>query len=606
MADNNTRIIISAVDQASAVLGKVGNSIGSLASQSQALTGLMGGITAALSVGAIVSFAKGTIDAADNMNDLSQRVGVSIKDLAGWKLAADQSGTSLESVAKGVKGLSVYMVEHSDKLKAAGITATDANGAMIQLADLFAAMPDGVEKTALAVQLFGKAGMDMIPMLNGGSEGLAKAQEKAAAYARQMEILAPRADEFNDLIAEMKLNLSALAIEGLIPVLKPLTSMAQMMTQASTGADGLYKSLRQLQELTKSGPLSVFGLAANVVGATRGGPVGYGGPKDALGLPAAERVVTEDEFSAATDAYLKQRTAQQRARGLLDKSSTGAGKSKTAEEARLEQLLKLGQSNLAGTIDSEEEARILSEKRAMQEVRTEYEALQRILKVGEENQLAEYYATAGEETMRLVGEQRALKDAGKDTFAELTRAVEGWGNTFTDTLADMIMTGKASFGDLANSVIRDLLRMQIKSSITDRIFKDGGSFLSGFIGNLFKNADGGIYSSPDLHQYANTIVSSPTLFKFAQGGAFNGLMGEAGPEAIMPLRRGPDGRLGVQAQGSPVAPKLIINFTNQTGTDGNLKQKGPPRWDGEQFIADVVLERVASDPRFRAAFGVGQ
>lgn len=602
MADNNTRIIISAVDQASAVLGKVGNSIGSLASQSQALTGLMGGITAALSVGAIVSFAKGTIDAADNMNDLSQRVGVSIKDLAGWKLAADQSGTSLESVAKGVKGLSVYMVEHSDKLKAAGITATDANGAMIQLADLFAAMPDGVEKTALAVQLFGKAGMDMIPMLNGGSEGLAKAQEKAAAYARQMEILAPRADEFNDLIAEMKLNLSALAIEGLIPVLKPLTSMAQMMTQASTGADGLYKSLRQLQELTKSGPLSVFGLAANVVGATRGGPVGYGGPKDALGLPAAKTpgIMLPGANSAAEAAALA------RAAKLRDKSGAGAGKGKTAEEARLEQLLKLGQSNLAGTIDSEEEARILSEKRAMQEVRTEYEALQRILKVGEENQLAEYYATAGEETMRLVGEQRALKDAGKDTFAELTRAVEGWGNAFTDTLADMIMTGKASFGDLANSVIRDLLRMQIKESITEPLFKSGSSFLSGFIGNLFKNADGGVYSSPDLHQYANTIVSSPTLFRFAQGGAFNGLMGEAGPEAIMPLRRGPDGRLGVQAQGSPVAPKLIINFTNQTGTDGNLKQKGPPQWDGEQFIVDVVLERAASDPRFRAAFGVGQ
>ena len=52
---------------------------------------------------------------------------------------------------------------------------------------------------------------------------------------------------------------------------------------------------------------------------------------------------------------------------------------------------------------------------------------------------------------------------------------------------------------------------------------------------MFANAKGGVYSSPSLSAYSGQIVSNPTMFAFAKGA---GLMGEAGPEAIMPLKRG--------------------------------------------------------------------
>lgn len=79
--------------------------------------------------------------------------------------------------------------------------------------------------------------------------------------------------------------------------------------------------------------------------------------------------------------------------------------------------------------------------------------------------------------------------------------------------------------------------------------------INGFdVGSLANVAANGAYFSNGLAHFANggtftnSIVSSPTLFKFADGGAIrNGLMGEAGPEAIMPLKRGPDGSLGVKA-----------------------------------------------------------
>lgn len=210
MADNKTTIEISAIDKASPVFGSIGASMRALETGAGRLVGSFGALGASLSAGAFVAYVKGVIDAADEMNDLSQRVGIGIRDLAAFKLAADQNGTSLESLARGIKGLSSYIEAHGDKLRAAGIATSDAKTAMIQLADVFAAMPDGIDKTALATQLFGKAGMELIPMLNGGSKGLAEAAEKSKEYGERLAELAPQADRFNDRLAELKLNAEGL------------------------------------------------------------------------------------------------------------------------------------------------------------------------------------------------------------------------------------------------------------------------------------------------------------------------------------------------------------------------------------------------------------
>lgn len=79
----------------------------------------------------------------------------------------------------------------------------------------------------------------------------------------------------------------------------------------------------------------------------------------------------------------------------------------------------------------------------------------------------------------------------------------------------------------------------------------GGSWIGSAVSTVLgffgvKSANGNVFSSPGLHTYANSVVGQPTFFPFANG---IGLMGEAGPEAIMPLRRGSDGRLGVSAPG---------------------------------------------------------
>jgi hypothetical protein len=319
----------SGVDKAVSDLNKFQSNAQRISSNISRSFGALG---VGLSVGGVVAYGKAIIDLGDEMNDLSQRVGINIKDLATWQLAASQSGTTMESVAKGVKGLSTYMVENGAALKKAGINATDANGAMVQLADLFKAMPDGVEKTVLAVKLFGKAGMDMIPMLNMGSEGLKEAQEKAKSYGERLAALAPKADAFNDQMAELALqskaagmNITDVLLPGLIGVSTWLNDLAaggdrgatamEFLAEKTTKFTNLIPQLRVMAELAERvGPaMALAGVGGDQSRRSRSGNIAGG-----AGDLAA--------FDAAAEAFMKERAAKLRAKGLIgNDGKDGAG-----------------------------------------------------------------------------------------------------------------------------------------------------------------------------------------------------------------------------------------------------------------------------------------
>lgn len=303
MADNNPKVIISAEDKtgpaiASAVAGfkSMGKSIGDLKNFA------IGGVSAA----GLVLAVKSVIDLGDEMNDLSQKVGINVKDLATWQLAANQSGTSIEGVAKGVKGLSKFMLENGDALKSAGIDAQDANGALIQLADLFSSLPDGVQKTALAVKIFGKEGMAMIPMLNLGSAGLKEAAEKSAAYGKKMEALAPLADKFNDQMSELALQSKETAMSIATYFLPGLTGIVTLLNDMKAGGDRAKTALEWLdekiplgfylkwQDLNKAAALA--GVGKDQSRRNSGGRIG------GRGLSAAEELALGDTNEKAINA----------------------------------------------------------------------------------------------------------------------------------------------------------------------------------------------------------------------------------------------------------------------------------------------------------------
>jgi hypothetical protein len=147
-------------------------------------------------VGAAVGFTafiKKQVDAADAIGKMAQATGTSTEFLSSMGFVAEQSGTSLESVAKATQKLAKNMDdvrkgtgEAQDAFKDLGITVTDGNGVMrssedvlLDIAAKFKGLENGAEKTNLAIRLFGRSGAELVPMLNQGKDGIQALQRRA-------------------------------------------------------------------------------------------------------------------------------------------------------------------------------------------------------------------------------------------------------------------------------------------------------------------------------------------------------------------------------------------------------------------------------------------
>lgn len=174
------------------------------------------------------------------------------------------------------------------------------------------------------------------------------------------------------------------------------------------------------------------------------------------------------------------------------------------------------------------------------------------------------------------------------------------------TESDWVRAGgrKLNFKSFTSSVLSDMAKILAQATMMKSI-KGIGSVLGFDLSSLSLNANGGIYQSADLSRYSGTVVNRPTFFAFAKGA---GVMGEAGPEAILPLRRGADGKLGVVADigGSGMAmfaPQYNIEINND-GTNGQI---GPAAlkvvYDlGKKAAADFMQQQARDGGRLSGAY----
>jgi len=162
----------------------------------------------------------------------------------------------------------------------------------------------------------------------------------------------------------------------------------------------------------------------------------------------------------------------------------------------------------------------------------------------------------------LEGNKSPLKSFADSAFKfaeQAENAVVGAFKGMEDAMVKFVMTGKLNFSDLANSIIADLTRMLVRAAITKPLFSflfpglANGGVVDG--GEIVASAKGNVFAKNKIVPYAyGGIVNKPTLFPMANG---MGLMGEAGPEAIMPLKRGSNGKLGVQSSGG--VGNIVVN-----------------------------------------------
>lgn len=236
--------------------------------------------------------------------------------------------------------------------------------------------------------------------------------------------------------------------------------------------------------------------------------------------------------------------------------------------------------------------------------------------------------------------QRALDVVYSQTAAEreLEKAVNGTATTMVDAFFDATQSGKYNFGDMISSMLSDLARLEFRMYMMQQLsVATGGQglFAALGMGKLFGGStaattptgpidvissaleetangaayDQGIKKFANGGAFTNSVVASPTLFKFAKG---TGLMGEAGPEAIMPLQRDNAGRLGVAVNGGgsgtgTTTQVVVNNYSNaQAEATETVDSRGQRRVEvtiGNMVAGEIMRPGSSAQQSIKNTFG---
>lgn len=196
------------------------------------------------------------------------------------------------------------------------------------------------------------------------------------------------------------------------------------------------------------------------------------------------------------------------------------------------------------------------------------------------------------------GAKRYVESLGtmREATANLTQ--QGF-KGLEDTLVSLSTTGTANFQAFAASILEQTARMIIQQLVLKSIMQALGGFgggpdrsfgtLMAGVNKYSANANGNVFAANGIVPYAmGGIVTRPTLFPFANGGAIGtGLMGEAGPEAIIPLSRGANGKLGIAGGGGTT--NVVVNVD----ASGNAQVQG--REDTANQLGRVISQAVQAE-----------
>lgn len=198
------------------------------------------GAGVAVAATALAALTWQSIQMADQLDEMSMRLGISTETLSGWGYAAKLSGTDLESLAGAIPKLSKTLAAAADEgskagelFKALGIDVKDAEGnlrdvedVLPEIADRFKALKNDTTEAALAQELFGRSGANMLEFLNRGSDGIQELSDRAAELGLIVSgDTAAAAAQFNDSLEDLRAVTSAFGLqiaEILLPHLQDL------------------------------------------------------------------------------------------------------------------------------------------------------------------------------------------------------------------------------------------------------------------------------------------------------------------------------------------------------------------------------------------------
>ncbi|WP_410739173.1 phage tail tape measure protein [Citrobacter sedlakii] len=299
------------------------------------------------------------------------------------------------------------------------------------------------------------------------------------------------------------------------------------------------------------------------------------------------------EQLAAYEANLADANASSRASNQAELTGYGQG-SRTRE--RMQEMLRIREEFQQKNVDLQRQYQSgdISEELYRQELALNKRYLDERLR----DQEGFYAASDAQRSDWAAGMREGFAnwaDTASDYASQSADLVNNAMTGLVGNISDALSGNKVDWEDWASSVLQSMQKIILNAMIVNSLQSSMGSggFFSGLFGSsaggstpsgaynsaasgLQLNAKGGAYASASLSAYSNSIVSSPTYFAFAKGA---GLMGEAGPEAIMPLTRSADGSLGVRvvgsqspAAGNGITQHITQHFTISGNGDAALKQ----------------------------------
>ena len=600
-----------------------------------------GAIAAVASVLSVASAVNATRDALDRMGEIADRAkstGLDVElfqevahhaELAG--VSYDQLSGSLETFIRNAglaevgKGKMVAALQALNPELLRNIQLATTQEERLKLAaDAIDQAGSASEKAAVATALFGANGARMVEVFNGGAAAL----EATAQKARDLGIIVDReliaraeelGDEFETASKVIDINLKS-ALVNLAPTMVWLVERAGDLAKAFNIVIDQFKAV---EDRTFVRPLQNQLADLYNRRAALGDEIKRDQEEATPGMAFANEVMLRkkreeyDRMTSEADQLLARITELQ-GRGAVEiappdtdvpelPASEGAKKAindaeqlierlRTASEQYAATLSELDRMQAAGLITQETHNRGVAEAAlklaGAAKLAEDYAAAQAALDAAlQQGIISETQYTDAVETMtkRRLEASNNWVDGIQLGLARISERSNNLGDDIADSLVSgvdrfedawisALETGEFKWQDLAKQILLDLARMSTKNLITGP--------LSTFLGGLFKpNALGDVYSGLGISAYSNKVVSQPTLFPFAAG---VGLMGEAGPEAIIPLSRGPDGRLGI----SGGAGNVTVHFEPVTHIDGsNLSQDQLAyvlEQNNKQLLAQVV------------------
>lgn len=502
----------------------------------KSLFSLRSAVLLATGVAGFAALLKKTIAVADQMTKMAQSVGVPVETLTSLSHAANLSGMTIESLSKGLKQISKNAMdaaagigEAKDAFRALGVSTKGSNGNLkssqdliYEIADKFREMEDGAGKTALAMRIFGRAGADLIPMLNQGSAGIKDMQDEAKALGLVIDTeVGKAAERFDDNLTRLQGASKGFANQVMKEFLPTLENLTDKMVKSAKETDGLGTSAKTaatgLRLLFSAGAIisGVFktigeyigGAAAALVSLATGdfrqamtimSDTGWDLVDNVRGTVDNIKIIWDD---TANDIEARApETGKKIAAPIIEttkqiKSEISSQKALLADWDILNDYAKK-----TGQILSEIKTPVEKFNETMQELRI-------LLKLGYID-----FETFQQAARKAAQEWKSSGDEIDDQFGELKQAIDGWGKDAAGTFADFAMSGKASFKDLVDSIIRDIIKMSAYKAIFKPLF--GGienlipSIAFGFHGggivgrdaSFIRPVDPGIFSSaPRLH-----------------------------------------------------------------------------------------------------------